>query len=322
MTGLGVAFDGRNPLARLRAQAVAAEDAGVQNLWVSSHLFLRDPFTSAAVVLQATRSARVVLTAVSPQVVHPVHIAMAAATLDELAPGRVVLCLGTGAPNDLADAGVPPAAPAKTLAESVDAIRALLSGAPATYAGERLTLGGRRMETGRHDVPVYLAATRPRTLELAGRIADGIVLSTASSPEFVRWSLDQVDRGARGRRLHRASLVYSFVADRAEDALGRFRRQLAITLRAPHHARNLELAGARLDQGAVRDAFAREDFAAAEGLVTDDTVRRHAACGTAGDVRARLHAYRAAGLDEIVLAGLYTPDETRRAALAARGTPV
>lgn len=319
MSTLGVAFDGRNPLDRLRAQAVVAEDAGVPSFWVSSHLFLRDPFASAAVVLAATRSARATLMAVSPHVMHPVHIAMAAATLDELAPGRVVLCIGTGAPGDLADAGVQPGAPAKTLVETVEAVRLLLSGEPATYAGERVQLRGRRMATGRHDMPIYLAASRPRTLELAGRVADGVVLSTASSPEFVRWSLEQVDRGARGRRIHRASLVYSFVADRAGDALGRFRRQLAITLRGAHHAHNLELAGARLDQEAVRAAFAREDFAAAEALVSDDTVRRHAACGTADEVRERLDAYRAAGLDEIVLAGLYTPDETRRVALAALG---
>ncbi|HXH84890.1 MAG TPA: LLM class flavin-dependent oxidoreductase, partial [Candidatus Tectomicrobia bacterium] len=98
-----------------------------------------------------------------------------------------------------------------------------------------------------------------------------------------------------------------------------FRRQLAITLRAPHHATNLELAGARLDQAAVRAAVAREDWAGAETLVSDDTVRRHTACGTPDELRARLEAYRAAGLDEVVLAGLYTPDETRATLAAALG---
>lgn len=316
---VGVAFDGRNPLGRLREQARVAEGTGVTSFWVSSHLFLRDPFSSAAVVLESTDAARVVLMAVSPHVVHPVHIAMAAATLDELAPGRVVVCLGTGAPGDLADAGVEPRAPLRMLTEAVETVRLLLSGEPARYSGERVQLRGRRMVTGRHAIAVYLAATRPRSLELAGAIADGVVLSTASSPEFVRWSLDHVDRGARGRAIARAGLVYTFVADGAAEALGRFRRQLAITLRAAHHATNLSLAGSRLDQPAVREALGREDYAAAEALVSDDTVRRHAACGTGDDVRARLDAYRAAGLDEIVLAGLYTPDETRRTAAAALG---
>jgi 5,10-methylenetetrahydromethanopterin reductase len=319
VTALGIAFDGRNPLDVLREQALAAEAAGVSTLWVSSHLFLRDPFSTAAVVLQATRAARVVLMAVSPQVMHPVHIAMGAATLDELAPGRVVLCLGTGAPGDLADAGVVPRRPLRTLTESVEAIRLLLAGEPAKYDGELVRLRGRRPGTGRRDVPVILAATHPRTLELAGRLADGIVLSTGSSVEFVRWSLAHVARGAAGRRIARAGLVYAVAAERSADALGRFRRQLAITLRAPHHAHNLALAGAHLDQAAAREALAREDWAAAEALVSDDTVRRHTACGTPAELRARLAAYRAAGLDEIVLAGLYSPEETRRTALLALG---
>jgi 5,10-methylenetetrahydromethanopterin reductase len=319
VAALGVAFDGRNPIGVLAGQARAAEAAGAQTFWVSSHLFLRDPFTSAAVVLGATRAARAALLAVSPHAMHPVHIAMGAATLDELAPGRVVLCLGTGAPGDLADAGVTPARPLRMLEETVEAVRLLLSGEPATYAGEQLRLGGRRLATGRRAIPIYLAASRPRTLELAGRVADGVVLSTASSVEFVRWSLDHVDRGARGRALGRAGLVYAFAAGRPADALGRFRRQLAITLRAPHHTTNLQLAGARLDQAAVRAALAREDWASAEALVSDDTVRRHTACGSADELRARLEAYRAAGLDEIVLAGLYTADETRATLAAALG---
>jgi 5,10-methylenetetrahydromethanopterin reductase len=319
MGSLGVAFDGRNALDVLREQARVAEAAGAAALWVSSHLFLRDPFSTAAVALEATRTARAALMAVSPHAMHPVHIAMAAATLDELAPGRVVLCLGTGAPVDLADAGIEPRRPLRMLGEAVEAVRRLLAGEPVTYGGELLRLRGRRMETGRREVPIFLAATHPRTLELAGRIADGVVLSAASSVEFVRASLEHVERGARGRPLVRAGLVYSVVADRPAEALGRFRRQLAITLRAPHHARNLELAGSKLDQPAVREALAREDWAAAEALVSDDTVRRHTAGGAPGEMRARLAAYRQAGLDEIVLAGLYGPEETRRTVAAALG---
>jgi 5,10-methylenetetrahydromethanopterin reductase len=319
---LGVSFDGRNPLAAMREQARVAEAAGADTIWVSSHLFLRDPFTAAAVVLDATRAARVGILAVSPQAMHLVHIAMAAATLDELAPGRVVVCLGTGVPGDLADAGIEPRRPVRMLAEAVEALRGLLTGEAAPFAGELLRLGGRRLALGPHAVPIYLAATRPRSLELAGRIADGVVLSTASSVEFVRWSLDHVERGARGRSLVRAALVYALAAEDGVDALGRFRRQLAITLRAPHHATNLQLAGATLDQTAVRAALAREEWTAAEALVSDDTVRRHTACGTADEMCARLDAYRAAGLDQVVLAGLYAPEETRRTVALAAGPPV
>ena len=53
--------------------------------------------------------------------------------------------------------------------------------------------------------------------------------------------------------------------------------------------------------------------------MSDDTVRRHTASGTRVEVRARLDAYRAAGLDTLVLGGLHTPDETAQAVLVARG---
>src|SRR5204863_265936 len=97
------------------------------------------------------------------------------------------------------------------------------------------------------------------------------------------------------------------------------RRQLAITLRAGHHATNLRLAGVRLDQEALQRLVGREDWAAAEALIGDEVVRRHTASGTPPQVRERLAAYRAAGLDEIVLGGLYTPEETRRTRDPRRG---
>jgi len=59
-----------------------------------------------------------------------------------------------------------------------------------------------------------------------------------------------------------------------------------------------------LDQAALADAYAREDWLGVEALVGDDLVRRHAASGTPADVRMALEAYEAAGLDEIVLSGL------------------
>ena len=119
--------------------------------------------------------------------------------------------------------------------------------------------------------------------------------------------------------VRRAGLVYAAAAEREADALARFRRQLAITLRAGHHATNLRLAGVRLDQDALQRLVSREDWAAAEALIGDETVRRHTASGTPPRVRERLAAYRAAGLDEIVLAGLYTPEETARTVAIARG---
>jgi len=305
----------------LLEQARAAETAGAATFWASDHLFLREPFAMAAAALGSTARARVALMAVSPHVVHPVQIAMGAATLDELAPGRVILCLGTGAPRDLADAGIEPRRGLRALREALDITRVLLAGEMVNHDGEVFSVHGRRLASGRREVPIFLAASGPRTLELAGAAADGVLLSNASSVEFVRWALDHVDRGAKGRALVRAGLVYASVAEREADAFDRYRRHLAITLRGRHHALNVQLGGGRLDQATLHDAVSREDWPRAEALITDDLVRRHTACGSALRVHERIAAYRRAGLDEIVLGGLSDAAETTRTLAVAAGSP-
>src|ERR1700730_7122585 len=96
MAEFGIAMDGRAPIADIPAEA-----RGASTLWIACHLSLRDPVTMAALALGATRRIRIALMAMSPYSIHPVYIAMAAASLEEMYPGRVILCLGVGAPADL-----------------------------------------------------------------------------------------------------------------------------------------------------------------------------------------------------------------------------
>ncbi len=86
--------------------------------------------------------------------------------------------------------------------------------------------------------------------------------------------------------------------------MDQIRRPIGFVLRGPHHAENIRLSGAPLDQAALWNAYAAEDWAGVDRLVSDEVVRRHAACGTPAQVRAKLDEYRAIGLDEIVLGGL------------------
>ena len=280
MLTVGVAFDGRNTLQAACVQAQAAEAAGATTLWVASHLFLRDPFSSAAVLLAATHRVRVTLMAVSPQVMHPVHMAMAAMTLEELAPGRVTLCLGTGATGDLADAGVEAKRPLRLLTEAVEAVRLLLSGAPAQYACTLVHLRGRRMATPAPEVPIYLAAAHPKTLEMAGRIADGVVLSAGASVEFVRWSLDHVERGAHGRQVGHAGLVYAYASDTVPRAWAASGGSWA----SHYVGRTTRRIWPWLARSWTRPPCGRRWRARigrrSRTLVTDDTVRRHTACVT------------------------------------------
>jgi 5,10-methylenetetrahydromethanopterin reductase len=307
MTVLGVAIDGRSPIADIVGIARAAENGGARTLWVACHLFLRDPVTTAALALAATERMQVALMAMSPYSMHPVLIAMAAASLDEAYPGRVILCLGVGAPADLAAAGIASPRPLDTMRETIGRCRALL-------AGE--AVGGRRLANAPRAIPIVLAASRPNMLKLAGRVADGVLISAATAPAFVRACLDVAASG--GRAFRRIAIVYTRLAPTERAAMNALRRPIGFVLRGAHHAENIRLSGAPLDQTALAAAYAAEDWREVERLVSDEVVRRHAACGTPADVKARLNDYRAIGLDQIVIGGIDDASGIA-AALAAAG---
>jgi 5,10-methylenetetrahydromethanopterin reductase len=244
---------------------------------------------------------------------------MAAATLDEYFPGRVQLCFGAGAPRDLEAVALIAEQPVRTLRESIEISRTLLAGDTIAFEGQRFRISGRRLAMGAREVPIKLAASGPRMLELAGEISDGAVLSAATSPQFICWSLDHVRRGEERsrRKVQKAALVLCAADDNERTAHDRLRRRLAFILRGQHHARNLELAGTKLDQIALADAFARGDWATVEALVNDDVVCRHSASGTPSQVAAALSAYRKVGLDEIVIAGVRESDQLASVLAAA-----
>lgn len=304
----GVASDGRAPLAEFVEQAKAAEAGGASTIWVACHLFLRDPGTAAHAALAATSRIRVALMAMSPYSVHPVYIAMIAASLDELFPGRVALCLGVGAPGDLAAAGIESPKPLATVREAIAVCRTLFSGATIAHDGEAFKVQGRRLANPTDRVPIVLAASGPQMLELAGAEADGVLISAATSTGFIGWCLENVDRGAARRRLaggcRRIALVYTRIDDDQRTALDGIRRTMGFILRGPHHAKNVELAGTELDQAALWTAYANEDWTTVERLVTDDVIRAHAAAGTPAHVAGRYAEYRKLGLDEVVVGGI------------------
>jgi 5,10-methylenetetrahydromethanopterin reductase len=315
----GVSFDGDEPPDLLRSIVRVAERTGPINFWIASHLFQREPIARAAMILAASPTAGVVLMAMSPYTVHPVHATMAAATLDECFPGRVQLCFGAGAPRDLEAVALTAEAPLATLRESIEISRTLLAGDTIAFEGRRFRISGRRLATGARHVPIKLAASGPRMLELAGEISDGVALSAAASPAFIRWSLEHVRRGEErsGRKIEKTALVLCATDRNERAAHDRIRRILAFILRGEHHARNLALAGAKLDQMALAHAFAREDWDTVETLANDDIVRRHAASGTPSQVAAALATYQNAGLDEIVIAGVRDSDQMARVLAAA-----
>lgn len=178
--------------AREVAQAVElSERKGFDVAWIAdSQLLWRDVF--AAMAVAATQTSRITLASAVTNFVtrHPSVVASAINTVNELAPGRVVLGVGTG------DSSVKPLSlrPSK-LAEmraAIDMVRTLLAGQQQEYGPRR---AGLRDPVGQ--VPVHIAASGPRSLGMAGEIADGVLTLAGVSPETLGSTRSAVESGAR-----------------------------------------------------------------------------------------------------------------------------
>jgi 5,10-methylenetetrahydromethanopterin reductase len=173
------------------------EELGYEILGISdSQSICRDVYMTLALCGVNTERIRLGPRVVTPVTRHPAVAACAAATLEELAPGRTLLGIGSG-DSAAFNIGLRPASLTE-LRLYAETIRALLTRGSASYHGAAATLTWKRA-----DVPIYLAASGPKTLQLAGQVADGVVIRTGIAPDIVRDSIEHVRIGARsaGRAL-------------------------------------------------------------------------------------------------------------------------
>lgn len=177
----------------------------------------REVWVTLAAVAAATERIRVGPWVTNSATRHPVVTAAAAATLDDVAPGRVVLGVGSG------DSGVynlgGKASGPERLADFVSALRGLLSTGAATWGGENFSLDW----PGTRDIPVYVSAHGPKALEVAGRVADGVVVGTGVRPEDITWAMQAIERGcdAAGRSVSELEIWWMapwYIADDREVA--------------------------------------------------------------------------------------------------------
>jgi 5,10-methylenetetrahydromethanopterin reductase len=312
---IGVAFDGFVTTAEAIALAKRAVEAGAKSLWVAEHLGYREAISTCMAFAVAAPGPALVPTAVSPYLWHPMPTAMALATLDEMAPGRVAVALGVGNPLFLQESGQKLDKPVRVMREYVAAMRKLWTTEPTHMDGEFIKLAGARLAFKPNPIPIYVAAMGPDMLKVTGRIADGIVLSAGLSTDSVKSSLGRCAEGAmqEGRdpaALRRAGYIFFGTSQNAREAIDAVRGKLAFVMRNKFLAQNIKDSGIPVDQEAVIAAIAKRDLAGAAALVPDEAVEAFGIAGDPVHCLRRLREFVDAGIDEPVLSLVGSPENS------------
>ena len=195
----GVAFFPAMPVDEVVDIGRLAESLGYADLWIPDQSFHHDPFLLLARCAQATSSIRLGVAVTNPVSRHPVQIARAAATLDQITGGRFILGLGAGNRTKVLPAlGLPIDRPAARIEEAIDVCRRLFRGERVSLKGLTLSLTevGLEMDAS-PEIPIYVGSRGSRVLRIAGAKADGVFMEGMFTSDGLAYAQGEVERGAR-----------------------------------------------------------------------------------------------------------------------------
>lgn len=289
------------PVPQIVELARWAEELGYHAIYFGdSHLIWREVYVHMAACAMQTRRIKLSTGVTNPYTRHPTVTASAVASLEEAAPGRMLIGLGLG-DSSLATMGMKQRRLSE-VEQSVELLRSLLRGQTVTLGDAQVRL---TFAPGR-DIPVYLAASGPKVLELAGKIADGAILLVGTDPRFIEAALSLVRQGAEraGRRLENfRTVAWIPCAIGPRGAKDLVKAHVARILRHPL-PRPLDSE----DQALVKELDRHYDYyqhmkieADHSALVPDRLVDRFALAGTLEECRERVRSLWGIGLDELAI---------------------
>jgi 5,10-methylenetetrahydromethanopterin reductase len=281
-----------------------AEAKGFDAVWQAESRLVREATVPMAAFASVTERIKVGSGVVDCWSRNPARLAATFSTLDDLAPGRVILGIGAWWDPLAAKVGISRAKPLRAMREIVTAVRALLHNETVTMHGEFVHLDGVELdyvyqERRAKDVPIYLGATGMQMMELAGEICDGVVLNYLVSPDYNRVAMEHLAAGAAkaGRSvddIDRPQLVVCSVHEDRATALDMARLMVTQYLgQQPHIMKASGVPQSLLDRvGEVLTWPAtHEQVEAASKLVPDEIVQMLTASGTADEARAKVAEY-------------------------------
>ncbi len=181
---------------------VAAEECGLDEVWIADEGVARDPLAVLAAAAGTTRRIRLATGITSPVLRHPGVIAASMATIDELSSGRAVIGLGVGGELSLGPFGLRADRPVALLRDAVDLIRAVHRDvATVGYSPPGHAMPPRA-------VPIWIGARGPQLVRLAARVADGLFLSGCTAEQHASIIADAATVGPV------ATAIYQTAVDR------------------------------------------------------------------------------------------------------------
>mgnify|MGYP001326559380 FL=1 len=304
MTRLAIYLQDAHSISEAIEYTQYAESNGFEAVWQADSRLVRDAVVPMAAFAAKTENIKIGSGVVDCWTRNPARLASTFSTLDDLAPGRIILGIGAWWDPLASKVGIERNKPLKVMREVVTTVRALLADETVSFSGDFVQLDGVELdyvyqERRPKEVPIYIGATGMKMMELTGEIADGVVLNYLVSPEYNKRAMEHLEIGASkaGRsidEIDRPQLVVCSLAEDRKEALDGARLMVTQYLgQQPHIMKASGVPEELLDEiGQVLTWPAtHEQVEAASKLVPDEVVQMICAAGTPDEVREKVAQY-------------------------------
>jgi 5,10-methylenetetrahydromethanopterin reductase len=293
-----------HPSAQLADLATGAEDAGFSDVWLPDHYFLRDVYVTQALMAERTTRIGLGTGIAAVQLRHPALIASSAATIDELSGGRALIGIGPGGFEFPVQFGMRPQSPLSLMRDSIGIIRGLLSGR-SDHRGRTLSASGAELGWGTRAIPIYTSGRGPRMIELAGELADGVIVH-GLNPEFIEYVREHVEQGASRAGRRSADCGISIMLDVEIDddeaaAIERLKPRCKIMAGGSYTDELIPVYGLDPDDVERLRAAVSGGDPDAGALVTEPMARTFALGGSVSTIAKGLAELRELGVDHVIL---------------------
>lgn len=209
--GLSMGVSPREPLNNVTELATMAEANGFEAMWfIDFQLGMKDVYAAMNLAAIATTKMHIGSAVTNLITRHPTVTANAIAAVDELSNGHAMLGLGAGWSAVYGAGGKP--STIRQLSQGIDEFRLLFTGEEHDLYGTKVKLA-----TARRQIPIYLAVSQPRILQLSGEKCDGAILMGAADPDVIRWQLNYIYKGLEKGGRKRSDLSIDLVVTMGVD---------------------------------------------------------------------------------------------------------
>jgi len=308
-------------LADVIAAAQRAEALGYDDIWLSDTGNL-DALTASAMLLSQTDKLRIGIAVVPVSPRTPVALGAAAATLDQISPGRFILGIGSSSKTMIEGwHGLEFSKPLTRVRESLAILRQIFAGEKTHFDGEFLHSHNYRTSMAPVNVPLYVAALRANMLEMAAGLADGVILNLFPQDALPK-IMAHIRAGAEkaGRDPASVEVVCRYqvaVTDDPAAARARMRKGFVPYFATSVYNQFLRWTGHEKAADDILAGWQSGDRERTATAFSDELIDAIAIIGSADECRARIHEYAAMGINTHIITPLAETPEEFEATLTA-----